>query len=61
MVANYRFQLTMKPQVRDKMDALAKSQGISRSALITLLVNQEWEKKGGKLTGQVTCDEIDEE
>lgn len=59
MVTNYRFQLTLKPQVRDKMDALARDQGISRSALITLLVNREWEEKGGKLTGLV-CD-VDEE
>lgn len=58
MVTNYRFQLTMKPHVRDKMDAMAKARGISRSALITLLVNREWEEKGGKNSGHVMMDEV---
>lgn len=55
---NDRFQLSFSPQVREKMDALAREQGLTRSAFMTLLVNQEWERKGGRLTGQVMMDEL---
>lgn len=46
MVSGYRFQVTLKPSVREKMDILCKEQGLTRSALITLLLNREWKEDG---------------
>lgn len=51
MVVNYRFQMTLKPQVRERMDELAQRYGMSRAALFTMLINERWEKEGGKYSG----------
>lgn len=52
MVTNYRFQMTLKPQVRERMDELARKYGLSRAALFTMLINERWEKEGGEYSGE---------
>lgn len=59
MVTNCRFQITLAPNVLEKLDVLAKSQGLSRSSMVTLLVNQEWVKKGGQSSGQLIWDDAE--
>lgn len=46
MVTGYRFQVTLAWPVRDRMDVLAKELGMTRSALITMLLNEKWKEAG---------------
>lgn len=45
-MAATRVQVTLKPSVLEMLDKLAKSQGLNRSALVSLLVTKEWREDG---------------
>lgn len=45
-MATVRVQVTLKPGVLEMLDKLAAAQGISRSALVSLLVSREWREDG---------------
>lgn len=58
MVNGYRFQVTLAWSVRDRMDLLARELGMSRSALITMLLNEKWKEAGH--TDEEICGKNDE-
>lgn len=45
-MAATRVQVTLQPSVVEMLDKLAKSQGLTRSGLVSLLVTREWREDG---------------
>lgn len=45
-MATKRIQITLQPSVSEMLEKLSKSQGLNRSALVSLLVTKEWREEG---------------
>lgn len=40
-----RLQITLRPEVLEKLDVLALEMGLKRSAVLSLLINEKWKEE----------------
>lgn len=40
-----RLQITLRPEILKKLDALALEMGLKRSAFLSLLINEKWKEE----------------
>lgn len=40
-----RLQITLRPEILEKLDVLALEMGLKRSAVLSLLINEKWKEE----------------
>lgn len=40
-----RVQITLRPEVLERLDVLAREMGLKRSAVLSVLINEKWKEE----------------